>query len=272
MKAVELRHGAVTDVGLVRTVNEDAFLAVAPVFLVADGMGGHSGGDVASQIAAEEFAALAERGYDPQRGEDHVADAVTRAQARLLAYADAQRVANPTWHAGTTLVAALLVELDAAPHWLVANLGDSRAYALSEGQLTQLTRDHSVVQELVDAGAISAQDAEHHPERHVITRALGSRSGAVPDYFVVPLSRAPRLLLCSDGVSGMITDSEIHRLLLNCATAESAATALVAAAVAAGGRDNATALVVDVVGLASSHLEDSARFGRADEASGGAGK
>ncbi|MGN0064219.1 MAG: PP2C family protein-serine/threonine phosphatase [Nocardioides sp.] len=248
MRPVDLYHGAATDVGLVRSVNEDAYLVAPPVFVVADGMGGHAGGDVASQIVVEEFTRLAEEGYDPTRGADHVAQVLSRAQSRLLAYGDSQRVTQPQWHAGTTVVAALLVEQDGVPGWLVTNLGDSRAYAHEGGVLRQVTVDHSVVQELIDAGRLSAAEASTHPERHVITRALGSRSGIVPEFFWAPLASTSRLLLCSDGVSGLIGDDEIARILTGVEDSEEAAQALVVAALAAGGRDNATAVVVDVVG------------------------
>ena len=249
MTPVDLHHGAATDVGLVRSVNEDAYLVAPPVFVVADGMGGHAGGDVASQIVVEEFTRLAEAGYDPVRASDHVDQVLARAQARLLAYADTQRVEQPGWHAGTTVVAAVLVEEDGVPGWLVANLGDSRAYAVDGARLRQVSVDHSVVQELVDQGRISREEAAVHPERHVITRALGSRSGIVPDFFRVPLSAAPRLLLCTDGISGMVGDVEIARVVGTTTDPGAAARGLVQAALAAGGRDNATAVVVDVVGL-----------------------
>lgn len=256
MTPVDLHHGAATDVGLVRAVNEDAYLAAPPVFVVADGMGGHAGGDVASQIVVEEFTRLAEEGYDPARAEDHVAHVLSRAQARLLAYADTQRVEQPGWHAGTTVVAAVLVEEAGVPAWLVTNLGDSRAYVAGSGGTRQVTVDHSVVQELQDAGRITAQEAAVHPERHVITRALGSRSGIAPDFFRVPLAAAPRLLLCTDGVSGLVGDAEIGRLLAAGTDPGAAARALVQAALAAGGRDNATAVVVDVVGLSEPDVHD----------------
>jgi protein phosphatase len=259
MKPVDLHHGAATDVGRVRKVNEDSFLVAPPVFVVADGMGGHSGGDVASRIVVEEFARLADEGYDPRRGAEHVAETIARSQARILAYGDTQRGVHPRWHAGTTAVVAVLVEDDEGTKWLLANLGDSRIYRLVDGELDRVSVDHSVVQELIDAGEITAEESLTHPERHVITRALGSPGGVEPDFFLLPLPSVERLLLCSDGVTGMIEDQEIEDILHSVADPRDAAHALVRAAVEAGGRDNATAVVVDVVGLVNEDSHDSAR-------------
>ncbi len=258
MKQVDLHHGAATDVGLVRKVNEDSFLVAPPVFVVADGMGGHSGGDVASQMVVEEFARLA-RDYDPARGAEQVADAFARAQARIVDYGEAHRSITPGWHAGTTAVVAVLVDDNGVIKWLLANLGDSRIYRITEGRLEQISVDHSVVQELMDAGEITADQASVHPERHVITRALGSPGGIDPDFFLLPLGSVERLLLCSDGVTGMIEDQEIEDILEAVHDPRDAADRLVRAAVAAGGRDNATAIVVDVVGLVRDASYDSQR-------------
>jgi protein phosphatase len=263
VKAVELHHGAATDVGLVREVNEDAFLAAAPVFVVADGMGGHEGGDVASTIVVEEFGRLADEGYDPQRGAEVIASTLRSCQRRLAEFATAQRRPRGAkrFRVGTTVVVALLVEDDAEPKWLLANLGDSRIYRYAKGVLEQVSVDHSVVQELVDAGAITEDAAAVHPERHVITRALGTLGGVGADYFLLPLPAVERLLLCSDGITGMIDDSEIAEVLAEVDHPRDAAERLVAAAVAAGGRDNATAVVVDVVGLVDENFYDSSASG-----------
>jgi PPM family protein phosphatase len=259
MKPVDLHHGAATDVGHVRKVNEDSFLVAPPVFVVADGMGGHEGGDVASRIVVEEFARLVEEGYDPQRGAEHVADTIARAQARIVEYGEGQRADQPRWHAGTTAVVAVLVDDEGTTKWLLANLGDSRIYRFTDGRLDQVSVDHSVVQELVDAGQITAEQATVHPERHVITRALGSPEGVHPDFFLLPLPAVERLLLCSDGISGMITDTDIAAILASVPDPRDAADALVRAALDAGGRDNATAVVVDVVGLVHDDSYDSER-------------
>lgn len=258
MSRVEVRYGAATDVGLVRAVNEDAHLAAPPVFVVADGMGGHDGGDVASALVVEEFARLADEGYDPRRGAQAVAATLEAAQRRIDEYGARQRAQGARrWYAGTTAVVALLVEDDGGPQWLLGNLGDSRGYRLTQGRLEQVSVDHSLVQELVDAGTITRAEAAIHPERHVITRALGSPEGLEADYFVLPLASVERLLLCSDGVSGMIDDARIEEILRTVADPQEAADRVVAAALEAGGRDNATAVVVDVVGWAPEHADDS---------------
>ena len=261
MRQVELHHGAATDVGLVREVNEDAFLAAPPVFAVADGMGGHEGGDVASAIAVEEFARLAESGYDPHHGVEAVAATLEACQARIHEYADRQRARGVSSRrsAGTTVVAALLVEDDSGPAWLLVNLGDSRIYRFTDQVLEQVSVDHSLVQELLDAGRITPEEVATHPERNVITRALGDAGSVEPDYFVLPIASAERLLLCSDGVSGLVGDEGIATILADAADPRDAADRLVAAALAAGGDDNATAVVVDVVGLAPESTDDSER-------------
>ena len=246
---VELVHGAATDVGRVREVNEDAYLAAPPLFVVADGMGGHDGGDVASRIVVEEFARLAEQGYDPRRGAEAVAATLATSHDRITAYAEEQSLrTGRDFQAGTTAVVALLVEDDEGPQWLVANLGDSRAYRFVDDALDQVSVDHSLVQELVDAGSITRAEMALHPARHVVTRALGGPAPEEADYFALPLPSAERLVLCSDGVTEMIDDATVARILAESGDPRDAADRLVAAAVRAGGRDNATAVVVDVVG------------------------
>ncbi|MEJ7796809.1 MAG: protein phosphatase 2C domain-containing protein [Nocardioides sp.] len=250
MRAVELHHGGASDVGKVREINEDAYLVSPPVFVVADGMGGHDRGDIASTIVVEEFGRLADQGYDPHQGAAAVAETLEACQQRIAAYtADQRDGGNDDFQAGTTAVVALLVEDDGEPKWLLANVGDSRIYRFADDQLEQVSVDHSVVQEMVDAGVIGALDAAVHPKRHVITRAVGGREPAEADYFMMPLPAVARLLLCTDGVSGMIDDEEIGRILDFAHDPSEAAEQLVAAALAAGGEDNATAVVVDVVGL-----------------------
>ena len=264
MSKVELHYGAATDVGQVREVNEDAYLAAPPLFVVADGMGGHEGGDVASSIVVEEFGRLAEKGYDPRRGSEAVAATLLACHGRITAYAEEQsRRTGRDFQAGTTAVVALLVEDgedgSGMPQWLLANLGDSRVYRFVDGELEQVSVDHSLVQELVDDGMITREQMATHPARHVVTRALGGPDHADADYFLLPLPRAERLVLCSDGVTEMIDDDEVAAILGDAADPRDAADRLVAEAVRAGGRDNATAVVVDVVGLESESAYDSER-------------
>jgi protein phosphatase len=256
MTQVELHHGAATDVGLLREVNEDAFLVAPPVFVVADGMGGHADGAAASRIVVEEFARVADQGYDPTHGTEVVAATLESSQRRITEFA-ARGTADSRRSPGTTVVAALLVEDDDGPAWLLANLGDSRIYRVSDGVLEQVSTDHSVVQELIESGEITPEQASEHPERHVITRALGGPRLEVADYFLRPVRSADRLLLCSDGISGLVDDPEIATILTESADPRDAADRLVAAALQAGGDDNATAVVVDVVGLVPDQAYDS---------------
>ena len=258
MTQVELHHGAASDVGLLREHNEDAYLVAPPVFVVADGMGGHENGDVASRIVVEEFARLVDEGYEPTGGTEAVTATLQASQRRIAEYAGPEGP-GPRRTPGTTVVAALLVEDDGVPAWLLANLGDSRIYALSRGELRQVSVDHSVVQELVDSGEITASEANEHPERHVITRALGGPRLEPADFFVLPVTEVERLLLCSDGVSGLVDDDKIAAILTETSDPRDAADQLVAAALHAGGDDNATAVVVDVVGLVPDQAYDSER-------------
>ena len=260
MKKVELHYGAATDVGKVREVNEDAFLADPPVFVVADGMGGHEGGDVASAIVVEEFGALAGQDYDARAGAEQVATTLRVCQQRIAEYGVQQASGRGRrWYAGTTAVVALLVHDDEGPRWLVANLGDSRAYRVGHEGLQRVSVDHSLVQELVDSGQISEADVATHPKRHVITRALGGPDLAEADFFELPLASAEQLVLCSDGVTGMIDEAAMETILRESEDPRDAADQLVAAAVSAGGEDNATAVVVDVVGWSADSAYDSRR-------------
>jgi PPM family protein phosphatase len=264
MSRVELHYGAATDVGQVREVNEDSYLAAPPLFVVADGMGGHDGGDVASRIVVEEFARLAADGYDPSRGSQAVAETLAACHERITAYAEEQaRRTGRDFQAGTTAVVALLVEDDAphggTPNWLLANVGDSRIYRFVDGDLEQVSVDHSLVQELVDEGMLTREEMAVHPARHVVTRALGGPELEDADYFLLPLPSAERLVLCSDGVTEMIDDDEVAAILAEATDPRDAADRLVEAAVRAGGRDNATAVVVDVMGLERESGYDSER-------------
>jgi protein phosphatase len=260
MTAVELHSGAATDVGRVRETNEDAYLISPPLFVVADGMGGHEGGDVASAIVVEEFGQLAERtDYDARTGAAVVAERLRACERRIEEYAAGRRRDRRTRPPGTTVVVALLVEEGGEPAWLLANLGDSRIYKVHDGELDQVSVDHSLVQELLDAGTIAEDEVARHPERHVITRALGGPGHDDPDYFLLPVTGAERLLLCTDGVSGLIDDQQIGAILTTTQDPREAATKVVSAALEAGGDDNATAVVVDVVGLVPDREYDSER-------------
>ncbi|QIK82616.1 PP2C family serine/threonine-protein phosphatase [Sanguibacter sp. HDW7] len=228
--------GSATDRGRIRSLNEDALLAVPPVFLVADGMGGHDAGNVASRIVVDAFSTLV--GHDSV-APDAVHDAFTLAGARMRETLGARI-------GGTTVAGAAVTEVDGAEYWLVFNIGDSRVYRVNDGALEQVSVDHSVVQELVDRGEISLADARVHPERHVITRAVGTGSDPDPDYWLIPVAANDRLMLCSDGLTSELDDETILQALTTLDDPQQAADWLVGAAVEAGGRDNVTVVVVDV--------------------------
>lgn len=244
--------GSATDRGLVRQVNEDSVLAFPPVFLVADGMGGHEAGGEASRIVVEEFAQLAGQ---PIATTDEVHSCFRRTAARLRAELAGVR-------AGTTVAGVAVTAFGTTSYWLVFNIGDSRVYRMHAGALEQITVDHSVVQELVDTGALSAEMAVDHPDRHVITRVLGTTSSPEPDYWLIPAGEHDRLLICSDGLTTALDDAKIESGLLEHESPQAAASWLVNHAVAAGGRDNVSVVVVDVV--AGDDALDATTAGRRD--------
>ncbi|MBD7918146.1 serine/threonine-protein phosphatase [Cellulomonas sp. Sa3CUA2] len=229
--------GSATDRGRVREVNEDALLAYPPVFLVADGMGGHDAGDLASRIAVEEFAQLAGQS---SASSDDVHACFTRTSTRIRAEFTRGR------QGGTTVAGAAVTEHDGGWYWLVFNVGDSRVYRWSEGELSQVSVDHSVVQELLDAGDLSPDAARRHPERHVLTRALGTGELPEPDYWLLPAGVDDRLLICTDGLTRELADHEIAEVLGAFDDPQEAAARLVQDALERGGRDNVSAVVVDV--------------------------
>lgn len=245
--AFRLDYGFATDRGLRRPLNEDALLADRHLFAVADGMGGHEAGEVASGICV---ATLAE-GQDAAHGELTAADLQQCMQAADLAI---RRAAGS--RAGTTLTGAALVREAGVPYWLVFNVGDSRTYLLSRGRLAQVTVDHSEVQELVDQGRITPEEAIFHPRRHVITRALGTGEDSEADFWLLPVRAADRLLICSDGLTGEVRDEDIAEVLTRHAAPQDAVDELVQAALKSGGRDNITVVVVDVVPLHDGDAHD----------------
>ena len=234
--------GARSDVGLVRGHNEDSFLLRAPLFVVSDGMGGHAAGEVASSIAVETVGELA-----PGTADDVLLGAAVEAANKAVIRGAEEGIGKPGMGCTATSV---LIEKN---HVAVAHVGDSRVYLLHQGTLVRITHDHSYVEELVDSGQITADEARTHPSRSIITRALGSDPDMYADHFTLEVNTGDRLILCSDGLSGMIPDSEIESLAVSSATPQQAADNLVAAALTAGGADNVTVVVVDVLndGLAA---------------------
>jgi PPM family protein phosphatase len=233
-----LSVGYGTDRGLRRELNEDSYIASDPVFAVADGMGGHEAGEIASGMCVRALAAI------PQlaTGERSVTAAVLQ---EYLVRADSSIREATGARAGTTLAGAVIVEQMGVPYWLVMNIGDSRTYRLSQGRFEQISVDHSEVQELVDAGEITAEQATVHPRRHVVTRALGTGDETEADYWLLPVEEGDRILICSDGLTGELTDEHIFRILSTVGHPQDAVDELIQASLRSGGRDNVTAIVVD---------------------------
>ncbi|WP_231505243.1 PP2C family serine/threonine-protein phosphatase [Cellulomonas sp. URHE0023] len=220
-----------------RDVNEDALLAYPPVFLVADGMGGHDAGDLASRIAVEEFAQLAGQAA---ASSDDVHACFVRTAARIRSEFTGGR------QGGTTVAGVAVTEHDGGSYWLVFNVGDSRVYRWDGDELQQVSVDHSVVQELVDLGEIEVAEAETHPERHVLTRALGTGEAPEPDYWLLPAGLRDRFLICTDGLTRELQESALEEVLVSTSDPQDAAALLVRLALEHGARDNVSAVVVDV--------------------------
>lgn len=241
-----LWHGvALSDRGLVRPRNEDAFLAAPDVrlFAVADGMGGHAAGDVASRIAVETLRATFARAPSP------LIQAPALARRLLAAFAAANesilqytRLHRETAGMGTTLTA--LIPLRTRPQAVLAHIGDSRAYRLRRGALLQLTHDHTWVQQQVDAGILTSHQARHHQLSSVLSRVLGTPAVGPADTFVVDVEPGDRFLLCSDGLTTMVADADLRALLDRELPLEQHATQLIEAANLRGGFDNITVLLL----------------------------
>jgi protein phosphatase len=234
---VTLSFAAVSDVGRRRHANEDSVIVRPPVFAVADGMGGHAAGDLASAAVIARLAELA--------GREGV-DAETIVASLEQAARDIDGLAEDIpLGVGTTVTGAVL-DLT-GPSFAVFNVGDSRVYRFDDGRLIQVTVDHSVVQEMVDAGVLSAEEAETHPENNVITRALGFREVPQPDFWTIPLSVGLRLLICSDGLTKELGLARIREALAAGTSSAETANSLLEGALEAGGRDNVTVVIVDVL-------------------------
>lgn len=266
---LRLAVSSASDRGRVRRVNEDSYLAEPPLFLVADGMGGHSFGDRASQAAVAAFSSLS--GVGALSGGDalHGAGALPSPE-RVL---EAIRAANDAVVAlsadddesvcGTTLAGIALVEVGLEPrhHWMAFNVGDSRVYSWDGRTLEQVTVDHSAVQEMLDLGQISPVEAIEHPHRNVVTRALGVGDLVDPDIWLLPVTGRQRFLVCSDGLSKELDDDQIAAILADISklfTGQGIADRLVDAALAAGGSDNVTVVMVEseLVGSADAETDD----------------
>lgn len=239
---IVLDWGALTDVGRTRKLNEDAVLAMAPVFLIADGMGGHAAGEVASALAVDVFGALAT--VDRPLTTAAVLTAIRTANDAIVR---AGASSEATAGMGTTAVGLAVVRADGADQLLGFNVGDSRLYRY-DGLLglRQLSTDHSLVQELIDRGDIRPEEARAHPQRNVITRMLGTPEAVEPDTWLLAVAPGDRFLICSDGLTTEVTDDQIAAVLAEHRDPRVVAGRLVEAALAHGGRDNVTVIVVDV--------------------------
>ena len=247
---MELKVGARSDVGMIRSGNEDNFFAEADdrrgVFVVADGMGGHAAGEVASemavQIVARHLLGLTSvlDGAASERLAQAMRDANRAIYDRMLAEVDKQGM-------GTT--ASVLVLSD--NHFLIGQIGDSRIYLLRDGALTQLTKDHSYVQEQVDAGLLTPEQARYHPYSNVITRCVGASETVEADIYEGEMKPGDVFLLASDGLTGMVDDRRLQAMLLARSGPGRIVDALIAEANGRGGLDNITAIVVQVVAVDS---------------------
>ena len=240
-----------TDIGHVREGNEDSYLVQDPLFAVADGMGGHRGGEVASKLALETIEALF------TRREGTLVQQVEEANHAVF---EKSLLDRSVAGMGTTLTAAMLE----GARIRLAHVGDSRAYLLREGQLRQLTEDHTLVHRMVTEGELTPEEAEVHPHRSILTRALGTEPEVQVDEDAIGVQPGDRLLLCTDGLTGMVPDRAIAQILADEADPKDAVDRLIRDANRAGGIDNITAVVVDI-------LEDNGTNGAAvEEATTGA--
>jgi protein phosphatase len=240
--AIALHYAARSDVGLIRANNQDSGYAGPHLLVVADGMGGHAGGDIASSLAVAELAALDGESLGAQEAQSRLNAALHSANSRLL-----DRVVSEPVLAGmgTTVTAVLR----AGNRLILAHIGDSRAYLLRDGDLHQITSDHTYVQRLVAEGSITAEEAEQHPQRSVLLRVLTGEHGDEPDLSVREGRPGDRLLLCSDGLSGVVSFDTIHDTLAAGEDPGTTAQRLVQLALRGGGPDNVTVIVADVVEL-----------------------
>ena len=235
-----------TDTGRQRRGNEDSSYARAPVFVVADGMGGAQAGEVASQIAVETF----EHGLPPDGApEERLAVVVQQANRKIY---ELSREQQERAGMGTTLTAAYLDD----DHVAIAHVGDSRAYLLRDGVLTRLTQDHSLVEELRQRGKLTEEEALEHPQRSIITRALGPEPNVEVDTWSYPVHAGDVVMLCSDGLTSMIPEKQVEQILADASNLQVAADRLIESANEAGGRDNITVVLFRVEDVAGDGAGD----------------
>ena len=243
MTFLAMHFAARSDIGLTRANNQDSGYAGPHLLLVADGMGGAAGGDIASSIAVGRLAALDDEALGPDEALDELKAAISEAHALIVGRA---RNDPELSGLGTTVTALLRSGTTLA----MAHIGDSRAYLLRQGSLDQVTSDHTFVQHLVDTGRLSVADAENHPKRNLILRVLGDIDANVPvDISVRETRPGDRWMLCSDGLSGVVSRDTMHKTLLEVEDPGDCADALIELALAAGAPDNVTCIIGDVVDI-----------------------
>src|SRR4051794_41592725 len=231
-----LRYSALSDVGRVRKDNQDSGFASPNLLVVADGVGGAARGDVASSTAVQALRRL--DGPPPEDLLEALAGAVHRAHDRIAELVEQ----NPEFDGTSTTVTAALFDGNRIG---VAHVGDSRGYLVRHGNLSQLTKDHTFVQSLIDEGRITEDEARVHPHRNLILRAVDGVHEPEPDVFTLDVATGDRILLCSDGCSGVLSDDDLARILAD-GTPDHAAVSLVSASLEAGSSDNVTVVVADV--------------------------
>ena len=243
---MKILHAARTDVGMIRSGNEDNFTVDASptrgIFIVADGMGGHAAGEVASEMAVR----IVQRELAPVRdldGDDPVQMVATALKRANRAIHDRTLTETDKQGMGTTVSALLL----AGSRYLIGQVGDSRVYLLRAGSLTQLTKDHSYVQEQVDAGFLTPEQARYHPYSNVITRCVGAGQDVEPDIYRGEVREGDLFLVASDGLTGMVDDRRLAQLLNSRAEPDRKVQSLIAEANGRGGLDNITAIIVQVI-------------------------
>jgi protein phosphatase len=242
---VQLEVGQATNTGMIRPGNEDSFFTDPPagLFVVADGMGGHAAGEVASEMAVRILADELRAVKDINDGVIvQVSQAMKRANLAIF-----ERTLTEVDKQGMGTTASLLILRDGK--YLIGQVGDSRVYLLREAVLHQLTKDHSYVQEQVDAGFLTPEQARYHPYSNVITRCVGASADVEPDTYTGPVKSGDVFLVASDGLTGMVDDRRLQSLLQSRASAQRVVDALISEANGRGGLDNITAIVVRVVGL-----------------------
>lgn len=245
---LELQWSEITHTGRRREVNQDAVLAQYPLFVVADGMGGHIGGEIASSSTVDRLRAVVAKGdVNPHT----IEKALARAVADIASHPETTDEGT-----GTTVTGVYLDLTSDEPTWVTLNIGDSRVYLFRDGGLAQITTDHSVVQELIAAGRLTPEEAESHPYGNVITRAVGPSDGVAPDYVRLDVMDGDRFVVCSDGLTKELTDYGILHFLLQHDDPTEAVDDMLEAALENGGRDNVTIIVLNVRRIASSPTAD----------------